>query len=209
MWLRTAQKGRTPTSLSDNIKVGNSLIDDPEVAGKLAFNWQEQFPKVFEKGGFDVVIGNPPYVRHELISEYKPFYKKRFKTYAGTADLYTYFIEIGVNELINPSGYYSVIVANKWMRARFGKPLRHWLRTQALEEIIDFKDLPVFHEASTYPCILTVKGGRKSRDEFSAFEPESLGFSDLQSEVRAGKFAVSISQLDDEGWSLEALILPT
>ena len=202
LWLRTAQKGRTLTSLSDNIKVGNSLIDDPEVAGKLAFNWQEQFPKVFEKGGFDVVIGNPPYVRHELISEYKPFYKKRFKTYAGTADLYTYFIEIGVNELINPSGYYSVIVANKWMRARFGKPLRHWLRTQALEEIIDFKDLPVFHEASTYPCILTVKGGRKSRDEFSAFEPESLGFSDLQSEVRAGKFAVSISQLDDEGWSL-------
>ena len=63
LWLRTAKKGRKLTSLSSNIKVGNSLIDDSTVAGELAFDWQEQFPAVFEKGGFDVVIGNPPYLR--------------------------------------------------------------------------------------------------------------------------------------------------
>src|SRR5690606_14706194 len=62
LWLRTAQRGRKLTSLNNNIKCGNSLIDDPKVAGEKAFNWQKEFPKVFEKGGFDVVIGNPPYV---------------------------------------------------------------------------------------------------------------------------------------------------
>ncbi len=62
LWLRTAQKGRKLTTLNNNIKCGNSLIDDPEVAGDKAFNWQQEFPEIFAKGGFDVVIGNPPYV---------------------------------------------------------------------------------------------------------------------------------------------------
>ncbi|MCH7559893.1 MAG: N-6 DNA methylase, partial [Thaumarchaeota archaeon] len=65
LWLRTAHKGRKLTSLSNHIKCGNSLIDDPEVAGEKAFNWKEDFTEVFSKGGFDVVIGNPPYVHLE------------------------------------------------------------------------------------------------------------------------------------------------
>ena len=60
--LKTANKGKKLTNLDANIKCGNSLIDDPEVAGEKAFNRQEQFPEVFENGGFDVVVGNPPYV---------------------------------------------------------------------------------------------------------------------------------------------------
>ncbi|AZI20735.1 Eco57I restriction-modification methylase domain-containing protein [Chryseobacterium taklimakanense] len=62
LWLRTAEPNRKLNSLNDNIKCGNSLIDDPEIAGDKAFNWQQEFPQVFAKGGFDVVIGNPPYV---------------------------------------------------------------------------------------------------------------------------------------------------
>ena len=69
MWLRTAQKGRQLSDLSNNIKCGNSLIDDITVAGDKAFNWEDEFPQVFAKGGFDVVIGNPPYVRQELVKE--------------------------------------------------------------------------------------------------------------------------------------------
>jgi len=65
LWLRTAQKGRKLTSLNDNIKCGNSLIDNKEIAGDKAFNWKEEFPEVFSKGGFDVIIGNPPYVSNK------------------------------------------------------------------------------------------------------------------------------------------------
>ncbi|HAQ39202.1 MAG TPA: restriction endonuclease subunit M, partial [Saprospirales bacterium] len=63
LWLRTAQKGRKLNTLSNNIKCGNSLIDDPEIAGEKAFNWQNEFPEIFANGGFDVVIGNPPYIQ--------------------------------------------------------------------------------------------------------------------------------------------------
>src|SRR5690606_10247488 len=69
LWLRTAQPRRKLNDLSGNIKCGNSLIDDKEVAGNKAFKWEEEFPDVFAKGGFDVVIGNPPYVNIENLEE--------------------------------------------------------------------------------------------------------------------------------------------
>ncbi|WP_195340563.1 DNA methyltransferase [Fusobacterium sp. 1001295B_180824_G3] len=61
LWLKTANKNKTLASLENNIKCGNSLIDDNEIAGELAFDWKKEFPEVFENGGFDIVIGNPPY----------------------------------------------------------------------------------------------------------------------------------------------------
>ena len=67
--------------------------------------------------------------------------------------LYTYFIERGV-KLLNENGLFGIIVANKWLRARYGKPLRQWLKKQSIREIVDFGDLPVFEQATTYPCIL-------------------------------------------------------
>ena len=77
LWLRTARKGRKLNSLNQHIKCGNSLIDDPAVAGDKAFNWQQEFPEVFAKGGFDVVIGNPPYVRVEFIEKDAVSYYKK------------------------------------------------------------------------------------------------------------------------------------
>ena len=62
LWLRTAQKGRKLASLNNNLKCGNSIIEDEEVAGNKAFSWEIEFPQIFAKGGFDVVIGNPPYI---------------------------------------------------------------------------------------------------------------------------------------------------
>ncbi len=73
LWLRTAQKGRKLNTLSNNIKCGNSLIDDPEIAREIAFNWQNEFPEIFKNGGFDVVIGNPPYVRAELLGDFREY----------------------------------------------------------------------------------------------------------------------------------------
>ena len=92
LWLRTAKVGRKLNDLSGHIKCGNSLISDPEVAGDLAFDWQAAFPKVFEKGGFDVVIGNPPY--GILISKQEEaHFKNNFPLTSYKINLYILFIE--------------------------------------------------------------------------------------------------------------------
>ena len=92
LWLRTAQKGRKLNKLNNNIKCGNSLIDDSEVAGEKAFNWQNEFPEIFAKGGFDVVIGNPPY---GIIIDGKSqeYYSEHYPLTSYKTNLYILFVE--------------------------------------------------------------------------------------------------------------------
>lgn len=92
LWLRTAQPRRKLNSLNNNIKCGNSLIDSKTVAGNKAFNWEEEFPHVFAKGGFDVVIGNPPYGIFISQGE-EEFYKKNYPLTKYKINLYILFIE--------------------------------------------------------------------------------------------------------------------
>lgn len=157
LWLRTAERNRKLNSLNNNIKCGNSLIDDPEVAGEKAFNWKEEFPQVFANGGFDVVIGNPPYVRQELIKQYSQYFLKNYKSYSGKADLFIYFYEKTLS-LVKKSGLVSFISSGKFFEASYGKPLINFLVNNAkFVEIIDFKDLNIFEGISAYPLILTLQ----------------------------------------------------
>ena len=102
-----------------------------------------------------MVIGNPPYVRSQFLNDFKNYFKKHYDTYSGIADIYVCFVEKGV-ALLREHGVLSYIVANKWMRAAYGEPMRKWLKGLNIEEIVDFGDLPVFKNATTYPCILRV-----------------------------------------------------
>ncbi len=211
-------------NLSQNIKCGNSLIGsdfydavqkdlfaDEEVSRRLnVFDWDAGFPEVFKNGGFDVVIGNPPYVRQEGLGEYKEYFSNHYKVYHGVADLYAYFIEKGIG-LLKKNGLFGIIVANKWMRAGYGEPLRRFLKSKEILEIIDFGDLPVFEKATTYPCILRVKnhdingiGRDRSRPVYAidAVNMKTLLFGDLSAYVEANKFKVDAAQLDDAGWAL-------
>lgn len=154
LWLRTAQKGRKLTSLNNNIKCGNSLIDDPIVAGDKSFNWQNEFPEVFAKGGFDVVIGNPPYVRQELVKHYTEALKT-YKVFSGKSDLYTFFFEKG-NDILKENGYLSFISSGKFFEASYGKTLVDFLVDNfTFHEVINFDDLEVFKGISAYPLIFT------------------------------------------------------
>lgn len=122
-----------------------------------AFEWRFEFPEVLnDEGdfmGFDVVIGNPPYIRQEGITELKPYLESNFKTYSGRADLYVYFYEKGVT-ILKPNGVFCFISPNKFFRANYGKGLKMYLSTQLnINKIIDFGELPVFEEASTFPMI--------------------------------------------------------
>ena len=110
-----------------------------------------------EKNGFDVVIANPPYVRQESIKDLKPALAKAFPHfYCGTADLYTYFYNRGI-DLLNRGAHLCYIAPNKFMRASYGKNTRKLLTEKVTPlQIIDFGDLPVF-DATTYPSIILVE----------------------------------------------------
>ena len=109
LWIKTAERGKALTSLDHPIRVGNSVVADPAVHPK-ALDWQAAFPEVFKQGGFDVVVGNPPYIRQEWLSAYKPHWQTIFKSFDGVADIFTYFFERGLNVLRRwrPAGVYHV-----------------------------------------------------------------------------------------------------
>jgi hypothetical protein len=94
LWIKTAAHGKRLTSLDHSIREGNSVVSDTGVHPK-AFDWQAAFPEVFAQGGFDVVVGNPPYVRQELLTPFKPWLEQHYASYHGMADLYVYFLRAG------------------------------------------------------------------------------------------------------------------
>ena len=123
LWLRTAQKGRKLTTLSDNIKCGNSLIDDSEVAGDKAFDWIKEFPDVFAKGGFDVVIGNPPWGAKMGELEWK-FIKENHKDIiVRMVDSFMFFIDKSYT-ILNDFGCWGLIVPDVLLYQKDNEKLR-------------------------------------------------------------------------------------
>ncbi|WP_291097043.1 MULTISPECIES: Eco57I restriction-modification methylase domain-containing protein [unclassified Flavobacterium] len=139
LWLRTAQPKRKLTSLNNNIKCGNSLIESKVIAGDKAFDWKEQFPEVFEKGGFDVIIGNPPYVfaRDNFLQEEKDFFVSKYVSAKYQINTYLLFIEKSVH-LIKDNGIYGLIIPNSWLMMYSGEGLRKFLlETNKINQIIN------------------------------------------------------------------------
>jgi len=119
--------------------------------------WFEPFWMFGVKEGFDVVIGNPPYVRQEAIKELKPLLKD-YRVYTGTSDLYTYFYEASFN-LLKTGGIQAFITSNKWMRTAYGEKLRNFLLTEtSLLQLIDFKGKQVFDATVDTNILLFAKG---------------------------------------------------
>ena len=153
-------------------------------------------------GGFDIVIGNPPYVRQEALGDIKPILEKAYpKTYKGTADLLVYFVELGYN-LMKPKGVFAYIISNKWIRAGYGEGMRKLLLENRMLELIDFGDLPVFEGATAYPCIVRFQKDVPS-DAFAVTVatkiPQKVG---LLSHVAKNQFMINITALDPSGWQL-------
>lgn len=148
LWLRTAKPHRKLNSLNENIKCGNSLISDPAVAGKKAFSWQEQFPKVFENGGFDVVIGNPPYVNMVNIQneQERKFYQNNYSTVKNKCDLYSIFTE-KAKSLLKKDGLLGFIFPNSWMGTESFSKFRDFLSKEV--NVYQLVELPpgVFEDA--------------------------------------------------------------
>lgn len=172
-----------------------------------AFEWRFEFPEVLDdKGdfvGFDVVIGNPPYIRQEELKEFKEYFAANFGTYAGTADLYVYFVEQGLR-LLRDDGYFCYILPNKWMRAGYGKKLRLKLQQTRVISMYDFGDLPVFEEATTYPCIMTLQKSSPAQ-RFVAGQIATLDFEDdLAGYIRGHSFGIEQTAIREDGLTLSS-----
>ena len=200
--LKIAEKGHRLPLLERNLRCGNSLIDDEKLAGDRAFKWEEQFKEIMKDGGFDVVIGNPPYVRQEELSEIKPYLEANYETYQGTADLFVYFFEKEL-KILKEDGYFGMIVSNKWLRAGYGKNLRKFLAKFWIEEFIDFGDLKVFADATIYPCIIMIKKIKKQNPEMRICKMETLKFGSLEVYVKNNSFSINQSDLSEKEWNIQ------
>jgi hypothetical protein len=146
------------------------------------FHWEIEFPEVFfeeqnagvkekQNPGFDVVIGNPPYVRQEQLGSDKAYYEIAYDVYQGVADICVCFYERG-HDLLEAGGLPGMITLNKFMRANYGEPLRKFLaEICGMKQRIDFGDLPVFGEVTAYP-VICISGHQHARDGVKYLEGE-------------------------------------
>ena len=131
---------------------------------QVNFDFRLMFSEVWhENGGFDVVIGNPPYVQIQNFSGQqiqKDWEQQNYESFAKTGDIYCLFYEQGWR-LLRDHGVLAYITSNKWMRAAYGKKLRQFFVNRTdIHQLIDFGDSPIFSEATTYTNILFFGKGK-------------------------------------------------
>lgn len=154
LWLKTANRGEKLTYLDDNIKIGNSLIDDQQVAGDKAFNWREQFHDIMSAGGFDVIVGNPPYGAG-LSKKDKGFIKEHYKTTEYNFDTYISFFELSIN-LMKDFSYIGFITPNTFLVTENATKIRELLiLNNTLVSLLEIFN--VFPDAVVEPIISIIK----------------------------------------------------
>ena len=208
LWIKTAARGKLLTNLDNRIRMGNSVVSDPAYAGDKAFNWGKEFSEVFQTGGFDVVVGNPPYIRQELLSSIKPYLQTAYQTYHGMADLYVYFYELGIRNL-KPGCPLSFVVTNKWMKAGYGEPLRKFFQEQTwIESVVDFGHAKqIFEDADVFPSIIVVRkpadGPKPMTVRVCSIPREQLQIEDLSAQIKAAGSESLHENFREAPWNLE------
>lgn len=191
---------RVLPDLDANIKCGNSLIgpDYYDLKGSLIkdesdeenirpFDWKEEFPLVFKNGGFDAVIGNPPYVRIQILNDSSAssvqYFKIKFKSaIQGNYDLYLLFVEKGI-DILNTQGKLGFILPNKFFNTDYGRGLRKVISDGGhLDKVVDFKHHQIFEGATTYCCLLFLnqKGSHEFRYRTAESDSNSLAKESLR-----------------------------
>lgn len=199
-WLATGDR-RIPSSAFDrNIRRGNSVVADPSL-DPWAFDWSTM-PE-----GFDVVLGNPPYVRHERLTACKDHLRSGFsQVFDGAADLFVYFFALGLRRL-EPGGRLGFLVSNKWLRGGYAERLRELLAHEhTIESIVDFGHAPVFPDADAFPCIITVRKQVPDGDHqvsVAQVPREHLGRDLLACYIETHQFSMPQRTLGKQGWSLD------
>lgn len=216
--LETNQKlfeKRVLPSMEWNIKCGNSLVEPSHVPQQSfdgaemqtarrvnAFSWKQAFGPIMAKGGFDAVIGNPPYIRVQALNKFAPLevelYKKHYKTAAkGNYDIYVVFVERAL-QLLNVNGRLGYILPHKFFNAHYGEALRNLIASgQHIDSIVHFGDQQVFDEATTYTCLLFL-----NKEPTKAFRVQKVGdLSAWRADGLGDEAQVAATSVSDAGWN--------
>ena len=205
LWLKTAIKGKKLMSLKGNIKCGNSIIDDPTISNR-AFKWEEEFSEIIKNGGFDVVVGNPPYVRQELLTPYKPYLQKKYKCYSGTTDLFAYFYERALN-LLKTNGIMSFISNSFAKTSGAGEVLRGYLQNNAkFVQLVDFGTLQIFEGATTYPMIFVLRKNSDTK-KFKYLSVEADDLNSIDNAFIRKAITVDQANLNPNSWIFESKLV--
>jgi hypothetical protein len=168
LWLKTAQKGKKLTALDKNIRCGNSLIDDENIAGRKAFNWQKEFKEIFENGGFDVVVGNPPYFNIQTLGAHSreaEFIQNKFsQIWQDKSDILFYFFYLALKISKGAVGF---ITSNAYLFSDKAQKLRNFIIEDGrLKTIVNFEKHLVFADASITSCISIFNKNKKDTCAF-------------------------------------------
>ena len=187
LWLKTARRNEKLTYLESNIKPGHSLIDDKTVVGDLAFVWKEEFPDIMTIGGFDVIVGNPPYGADidQFVDVYETLYPE---TSQGFKDIYKYFFQRATG-LIKNGGMVGYITPNTFFRQPRYADLRSFLLKYKIEQLIDLGE-GIFDVV--VPTSITIFSKNEKGEILFADLSKSEKRNDIKSQLRFTKIAQSI-----------------
>ena len=197
---------RALPDLGRNIKCGNSLVGPDFYAGQQmalltdeealrvnVFDWQAEFPQVFADGGFDVIVGNPPYIRIQTLKEWAPleveYYKRHYRAAGkGNYDIYVVFVEKGLS-LLNERGRLGFILPNKFLAPTMGSLFASiCVNGKRCRAVVDFADDQVFDQATTYTCLLFLSGSESSSFDFVRVKPSISRWQDYSVQRVASRF---------------------
>jgi len=196
--LKVAEKGHRLPLLQENIQNGNSLIEDDAVAGEgKGFKWNERFKRIMDEGGFDVIIGNPPWLMAGYYANEAQIahLQREYTSATGKFDLYYCFIELSL-KLLSENGIFGMIIPNKFFHTGAATNLRRLLIESGYSmDIIDFGYEKVFADATNYSCILLL---RKSKKQKITYNRVKIDFS-IEKSV-----SPDLSSMKEKVWNFES-----
>ena len=187
LFLKVCKTGLKLPNLDNNIKWGNSLIEDPRYTDR-PFSWKSEFKDIFKNGGFDIVIGNPPYIRHHGLKDLKSYLKQNYNLFKSLADIYVYFFEKGL-DILKQSGRLGFISSNKFIKVSYGLLLRKLIAEDiTFEKYVDHTYDDIFIDATAYPSIFILKKEKPNK---------------ISKILVNNSFEIEQSRLSSDAWGFE------